>query len=274
MVFVAATFNVNSVRSRLHVLEKWIASRDPDLLLLQETKVRDEDFPASFFERLGYAVYHRGMKSYNGVAVVHRRGLVLEDAGCGFDGVFEDERDEDCCRFVHGRLLLDGLALSVLNVYVPQGRDRDSEHFERKLAWLDALLRYLELRHSPAEPLLLAGDFNIAPGPADVHDPRRLEGHVCFCPQVRERFAALLEWGLEDVFRRFEKDGGHYTFFDYRVRSAVERGVGWRVDHILCTPPLAEKALWCRIDLDPRRWEKPSDHTFLVSGFDIPSTRG
>jgi exodeoxyribonuclease-3 len=181
---------------------------------------------------------------------------------CGLD----DGGEPDEPRLI--RAVIDGLP--VVNTYVPQGRSPDSEHFQYKLEWLARLRALFERHYSPQEPLLWMGDFNVAPTPLDIYDPKGKANHVDFHPQARAALERVKEWGFVDVFRRHHPDEpGHYTYYDYRAKNPIERGVGWRVDHIWATEPLAEKSLDALIDLDARRAERPSDHTFLVAEFDL-----
>jgi len=258
-VFKIATYNVNSIRSRLHIVVSWLEKNRPDVFCLQETKVDDGRFPAGEFEKIGYHIVFKGKTQYNGVAVA---SLVEPDeVYFGLDD--GGPRDED--RLIRG-VFSD---IPVVNAYVPQGRERESPHFAYKLQWFTRLADSLERSYSAGKPLILCGDLNVAPERIDVHDPGRLPGHVCFTPEVWEGFALLKSWGLQDVFRKHHPgEPGHYTFFDYRVPRSVERGLGWRVDHLLATPPLADRSLNCIIDMDARRAEKPSDHTILVAEFD------
>jgi exodeoxyribonuclease-3 len=158
--------------------------------------------------------------------------------------------------------------VSVVNTYVPQGRDPDSEYFHYKLRWFDRLRAFFARHYTSERWLVWVGDFNVAPEPIDVYDPKRIEGHVDYCPEVREALEHVREWGFTDVFRRHHPDEpGHYTYYDYRAKDPIERGVGWRVDHIWATQPLAEKSTAAWIDVDARRVERPSDHTFLIAEF-------
>jgi len=227
---------------------------------MQETKVDDDKFPTVEFAEVGYHVVFKGEKQYNGVAVA---SLVEPDeVYFGLD----DGGPRDGDRLIRG-VFSD---IPVINTYVPQGRDRESPHFEYKLQWFARLADSLEKSYARGSPLILCGDLNVAPETIDVHDPGRLLGHVCFTPEVWKAFALLKSWGLQDLFRKHHPgQSGHYTFFDYRVPRSVERGLGWRVDHILATPPLADRSLSCTIDMNPRRTERPSDHTILVAEFDI-----
>lgn len=258
--FRIATYNVNSLRSRLPIVLDWLKAERPDVLCLQETKVGDDKFPAGAFNEAGYEVIYRGSKQYNGVAIasLHRPEAVLHGLPDG------GPADED-------RLIAAVFAgIPVVNSYVPQGRERESEHFAYKLAWFERLRAHFDRTYAPDASLLWCGDLNVAPETIDVHDPKGLLGHVCFTPEVWEAFAHLRAWGLADLFRRHHPDEpGRYTFYDYRVPNAVKRGLGWRIDHILATAPLAERSLGSEIDLGPRLAERPSDHTILYADLDL-----
>ncbi|MCK9230603.1 MAG: exodeoxyribonuclease III [Syntrophales bacterium] len=257
--FRVATFNVNSIRARLHIVLPWLEKHRPRFLCLQETKVADEAFPSEEFGKAGYHVIFRGAKRYNGVAIACLDKPVSVSFG------FDDDGPPDEDRIIQATYD-DGV--TVLNLYVPQGRDREHPQFDYKLVWFERLVRYLERCASPEEPLVLCGDLNVARDGIDVHDPKRLLGHVDFTPEVWDRFDRLLAWGLDDIFRKHNRGvEKQFTYFDYRVPGALDRQLGWRVDHILATPPLAARSQGSCIDLEPRRMEKPSDHTILVAKF-------
>jgi exodeoxyribonuclease-3 len=253
-----ASYNANSVRARLPLVLRWLKEHSPDVLCLQETKVQDHDFPEDAFTSAGYRVIYRGEKSYNGVAIASRHPL--EAVLYGFDGEGSDEGARLIAASVRG--------VPVVNTYVPQGYDPASEKFQYKLRWLERLLRFFQERFRRDRPLLWAGDFNVAPEPADVFDPVALSGQIGFHPEEHRALARLREWGFIDVFRMHHAEGGHYTFWDYRVRDAVQNKLGWRVDHIWATPALAGRCTGALIDVIPRLWERPSDHTFVVAEFD------
>jgi exodeoxyribonuclease-3 len=256
----AATYNVNSVRSRIGLVLDWLRRESPDVLCMQETKVQDADFPAQPFRDAGYHVVFRGQKAHAGVAIVSREEP--QEAASGLD----DGGELDAARLI--RAVVGGV--SVVNTYVPQGRDPESEHFQYKLRWFERLRAFFERHYSPQQPLLWMGDFNVAPEAIDIYDPKGLEGHVCYRPEVREALERVREWGFVDVFRLHHPgELGQYTYYDYRARDPIERGVGWRVDHIWATQPLAEKSTAAWIDVNARRAERPSDHTFLVAEFGL-----
>ncbi len=253
-----ATFNANSVRSRLDVIHRWLKENQPDILAIQETKVQDAHFPQEAFNDSGYHLIYRGQKAYNGVALLSKTKPV--------EIVSRLEQDAaDQARFLKATCG----PVTVLNTYVPQGMDVQSEKFTYKLNWLGWLRDHLERYHNPNEPLIWVGDFNVARLDIDVHDPKRLWGHVCFCEPVQKALENVMAWGFSDVFRKFCSESNQYTFWDYRVPNAFSRNLGWRLDYIMATAPLLTVCRDCRIDKEPRGWSKPSDHTFLVADFAI-----
>lgn len=253
-----ATFNCNSIRVRLPAVLAWLDEYAPDVLALQETKTVDKDFPAAAFVDKGWHVAYRGEKSYNGVALVTREEPKDVSFGLG------DDAGESETRLVRARVG----KTSVVNTYVPQGQALDSDKFTFKLKWLARLRRYFDNHFKAgADRLAWVGDLNVAPTPIDVYDSKAIWPHVCHCQEVIDAFAGTAAFGFHDVFRRFLPDAGVYTFWDYRQRGSLERNRGWRIDHILATKPLADKAVGCRVDVEPRRQERPSDHTFVYADF-------
>lgn len=257
-----ATYNANSIRVRLELILEWLERERADVLCVQETKAQDEDFPAEPIREAGYHVVYRGQKSHAGVAIVS--SMEPKDVAYGFD----DGGKADEPRLI--RAVYAGVP--VVNTYVPQGRSPDSEHFEYKLAWFDRLRALFERHYDPGEPLLWMGDFNVAPEPIDIYDPEGKADHVDFHPDARAALDRVKEWGFVDVFRRHHPDeGDEYTYYDYRAKDPIERGIGWRVDHVWATEPLADASTDSWIDVDARRAERPSDHTFLVAEFNLSS---
>ena len=255
-----ATYNVNSIRSRLHIVIPWLQKNRPTVFCMQETKVEDDKFPVKEFEDTGYNVVFKGEKRYNGVAIASQQKP--EEVSSGLD----DGGPTDGDRLIHG--VFGGIP--VVNTYVPQGYDRESSRFQYKLQWFKRLREFFSRHYSPQKNLIWCGDLNVAPEEIDVHNPKRLLGHVCFNPHVWDVFDTVKAWGLLDVFRKHHPDEpGQYTFFDYRVPKAVERGIGWRVDHILATAGLANTSKSCSIDLNPRLAQKPSDHTIVTAEFEV-----
>ena len=247
------TFNVNSVRTRLPILTRWLADNHPDFLFMQETKTQDSSFPASAFSALGYRSFFCGEKSYNGVAVLVKGDLDVQ-VSFGFD-------EGDYSTRV---LTLRHKALTVLNTYVPQGKELSSPSYTEKKAFL-ARVKNIAAREKSGLFLWL-GDMNVAPAPGDVKHPEDKKNHVCFTQEIRDIFADTSS-GLVDLLRKFHKEDEVFTFYDYRVKDALARGIGWRIDHMLASPSLAEKAQDCSPDVAPRTWEKPSDHVPLTAKF-------
>jgi exodeoxyribonuclease III len=254
-----ATYNVNSIRKRLPAVLAWLEQHKPDVLCLQETKVQDEDFPLLALATCNYHLTFRGMKGYNGVAV-----LSLAKPEAVFHG-FGDGDPVDDARLL--RVVIQGLP--IVNTYVPQGYLIESPKYAYKLNWYKRLRGYFEQHLSPDEPALWCGDMNVAPRPIDVHSPEKHLKHVCYHEDARKAYAETVGWGFEDVFLRLYPDRQQYTFWDYRRPSLLEANKGWRIDHILATAPLAAKCTKVEVDIEPRRAPDASDHTFLWAEFDV-----
>lgn len=254
-----ATFNANSIRKRLPIVLAWLEAHQPDVLCLQETKVQDADFPALAITNAGYHPTYRGMKAYNGVAVLTR--TPPEEVSYGF----AKGRDADDVRL----LRVHYLGIPILNTYVPQGFEIDSPKYAYKLRWFSRLRRYFEQHLSPEKPAIWCGDLNVAPRPMDVHSPHKHLKHVCYHEDARRAYARTVAWGFEDVFVKLYPDRQQYTFWDYRQPSSLDANKGWRIDHILATRPLAERCVKADVDLEPRRAKDPSDHTFLWAEFKL-----
>lgn len=256
-----ATFNANSVRMRQNTILGWLKSQQPDVLCLQETKVQDHEFPRQPFEEAGYHVNFRGMKSYNGVAVLSRLKPDSITYGLG-DGPEADEP-----RLAHARFP----GFSVVNTYIPQGYLLESPKYAYKLEWFRRLRRYFETNFSSKDPLIWCGDMNVAPRDIDVHHPERHLTHVCFHEEAKKAYAETLSWGFEDVFLKLHPGRQQFTFWDYRFRasgkSSLEADLGWRIDHILATAPLAQHCVHVEVDIEPRKALQASDHTFLWAEF-------
>ena len=256
-----ASWNVNSVRTRLDQVLAWLEQAQPDVLCLQETKVADELFPHAAFEGLGYSCAISGQKAYNGVALVSR--LPMEDVQIGFTALLPNDPEAPALseqkRVISA--LIDGVR--VLNLYVPNGSSLSSEKYPYKLQWLGCLKRYLAMQEEQADPLCMVGDFNIGPEARDLHDPERLSGGIMASNAEREALQAALAGRLSDAFRLFEPGSGHWSWWDYRS-GAWDRDQGWRIDHIYLSEDLVECATGCVIDKGPRGNIQPSDHAPVV----------
>ncbi|NJL47384.1 MAG: exodeoxyribonuclease III [Leptolyngbyaceae cyanobacterium SM2_5_2] len=255
-----ATWNVNSIRSRLDHATQWLQNNPVDVLCLQETKVVDADFPTEAFAALGYQTCVYGQKSYNGVALVSRQPM--EAVQCGFTPVLGKERVgdlDDQRRVIAG--LYDGVY--VVNLYVPNGSSVGSDKYAYKLAWLACLQDYLAALLANYPLLNVCGDFNIALEDRDIYNPEAKANHIMASPLEREALKAVLTVGLADGFRKFTDEGGHFSWWDYRAGS-FRRNLGWRIDHHYLSTALYDLATTCTIDIEPRRWEKPSDHVPVI----------
>ena len=256
-----ASWNVNSVRTRLDHVLAWLQSHQPDLLCLQETKVDDPLFPQKAFESIGYRVSFHGQKSYNGVALISR--TPLDDVRCGFIGELPGDPEAgelgEQKRVISA--LLDGVR--VVNLYVPNGSSLTSDKYPYKLKWLNCLKRYREAAQERDEPLCIVGDFNIGMEARDIHDPERFTGGIMASDAERTALKEALGEGMVDVFRAFEPDAGHWSWWDYRS-GAWNRDSGWRIDHIYLSEDLLDLARSCVIHKQERGKEQPSDHAPVV----------
>jgi exodeoxyribonuclease-3 len=251
-----ATWNVNSLRVRLPHVLKWLEREQPDLLALQETKIKDDEFPADAFSPYGYTATFSGQSAYNGVAVLSRTppSAVCFDIGGGY---------VDAQRRVLGVTVGD---VRFWSLYVPNGQSVDSDKYRYKLDWLAALRVLLaeELARHPR--LLLVGDFNIAPDDRDVHNPAAWEGKIMCSAAERAALASLYELGLRDTFRLFSQPEKVFSWWDYRA-GAFRRNQGLRIDLALASAALSQTCVACRVDKEPRGWERPSDHVPVVAEF-------
>jgi exodeoxyribonuclease-3 len=259
-----ATWNVNSIRTRQQHVINWLQKNPVDVLCLQETKVIDEDFPRDPFTKLGYHLYIYGQKSYNGVAIFSLQPL--ENIGTGFSEILGDSLAED---FDLQKRVITGVIGNVrlVNLYVPNGEAIDSLKYEYKLRWLKVLKEYLKilLEKTPGE-LCVCGDFNIALEDKDIYEAKGKDNHIMSSPRERKAFKEVLEIGLKDAFRKFTSEGGHFSWWDYR-QGGFQRNRGWRIDCHYLTPKLYEKAISCKIDIEPRTLPQPSDHAPVIVEF-------
>ncbi len=256
-----ATWNVNSIRTRLDHVTQWLTDNPVDVLCVQETKVVDADFPRSPFETLGYHSYVFGQKSYNGVALLSRQSL--GSVSMGFSPVLntsEAEQFDEQKRVITGSLG----DICIVNLYVPNGSSVGSDKYDYKLQWLDTLRQYLSRLLKDYANLLVCGDFNVAPDDRDIHDPSGRENHIMASAAERDALkVAITDMGLADAFRKFTSEGGHFSWWDYRA-AAFRRNMGWRIDHHYLSMTLYGRATSCTIDMTPRSLEKPSDHTPVI----------
>ena len=257
-----ATWNVNSIKQRLDNIVAWLKERAPDVVCLQETKCVDDAFPREPFEALGYNVAVHGQKTFNGVAVLSR--LRFDEATARLPG---DEAD-DHARFLEVVVSCESRAVRVASIYLPNGNPPDTGKYPYKLGWMDRLLHYADSRLRLEEPLVLAGDYNVIPAPADVHNPAAWAGDALFLPQTRAKFGALLNLGLTEAVRATTDAAGLYTFWDYQA-GAWQKNNGIRIDHMLLSPQASDRLVTAGIDRHVRTWEKPSDHVPVWVDLDL-----
>ncbi|MFO8083741.1 MAG: exodeoxyribonuclease III [Desulfobacterales bacterium] len=255
-----ASFNTNGIRPRTPIILDWLKNNDPDVLCIQETKTQDPDFPLKPYVEAGYQVVFRGQKSYNGVAIISKIPLSNVQTRINIQDIDKE------ARFI-GAQINNGIY--IVNTYVPQGQQPDSEKFKFKLNWYKQLLAFFHSSIDPNTPVVWVGDLNVAPTRLDVFDPDKLYGSVCYHPDEHLAFKKFIDFGFVDIYRKHKPEEKEYTFWDYRIPNAVKRGLGWRIDHILATRPLAEKSIVAWIDKAPRLVPKPSDHTFIVAAFAV-----
>lgn len=255
-----ASFNANSIKSRLPVILEWMGEQECDILCVQETKTTDETFPLGPINEAGYHCIFHGQKAYNGVAIISRQEPV--DVRKGFGVPLLDEE----ARLIQAKIG----DITVVNTYIPQGTAVGSARFQYKLEWIRALRDHFASTFTSNDPVIWMGDFNVAMEPIDIYDPEGFEGSVCFTEEEQQALGSVFEWGFTDILRKHHPgEEKLYTFWDYRIPNGFKRKLGWRIDYICATPPLAEKSLDCWIDTAPRQKEKPSDHTFIAADFQL-----
>jgi exodeoxyribonuclease III len=269
-----ATWNVNSLAARLPKVTWWLDRARPDVLLMQETKLGDADAPRDELARLGYELAHHGAGGWNGVAIASRRGVadvvtnfgqpLLAPAGSTADA--PDDQPLREARMISA--VCEGVR--VVSIYAPNGRTVGSIFYAAKLAWYRRLHQWLVETRRPDEPLVVGGDFNVAPEDADVWDAARCHGGTHVSPPERQAFQALCDWGLVDAYRRLHPERERYSWWDYRAGN-FHKNLGMRIDHLLVSRPIAERVVWAEIDREARKGKPiPSDHAPVIIDLDEP----
>jgi exodeoxyribonuclease-3 len=252
-----ATWNVNSIKQRLDNATSWLAERQPDVVCLQETKCVDDAFPREAFESLGYNVAIHGQKGFNGVAILSKAPFDEVTARLPGDG------DDEQARFLEAVISTSNGVLRVASIYLPNGNPPDTDKYSYKIKWMDRLIGYARERMALEEPLIMAGDYNVIPAPADARNPAAWLGDALYLPQTRGRFRSLINLGLTDAVRAASDSADLYTFWDYQA-GAWQKDNGIRIDHILMSPQATDRFVSASIDRHVRSWEKPSDHVPVV----------
>lgn len=267
-----ATWNVNSLKARLEKVSWWLERVRPDVLLMQETKLSDGDAPALIFRAAGYDLAHHGEGRWNGVAIASRTGIgnVVTNFGEPLRPAQTADEGDDEPLSEARMIAADCGGVRVVSLYAPNGRTVDSTFYEAKLAWYGRLSKWLAEAADPNAPLVLGGDFNVAPEDADVWDPRACHGATHVSPREREALANVCRWGLVDAYRQRHPEPGRYTWWDYRAGN-FHKNLGMRIDLLLATRPLAARVVGAEIDREARKGKPtPSDHAPLVIDVDEP----
>ena len=266
-----ATWNVNSIRTRLSQIIDWINQVNPDVLCLQETKVIDDSFPSEPFEELGFSVEVYGQKSYNGVAIISK--IKAENINKGFYGFTTSDQNIEILQNQKRLISADINGIRLINVYVPNGSSLNSEKFKYKINWLNSLASFLDEQEKKGKLICLLGDFNIAPSNLDIHDPEKYEGGIMASEIERNALNNVLKGRFIDSFRIFEKSTGYWSWWDYR-NNAYELNKGWRIDHIYINKELSSKLKSCVIDSLPRANLRPSDHAPVMIDLNLNDING
>jgi len=252
-----ATWNVNSLTVRLPHVINWLKQNNIDVLCLQELKQDNDKFPENELKTLGYHSYFNGQKTYNGVAIISKSKLnnVRLDLAN-----FPDDPQK---RFIAADYNFDNKNLTIISAYIPNGQSLDSEKFKYKIIWLKKFIDYLKLLQNKNRLITITGDFNIAPQDIDCHDPKSWNGKVLVSNEERQMFQKILNLGFFDAYRHVNPDSAEYSWWDYR-QAGFRRNLGMRIDHILLCNEFKDKITSSFIDQNPRKLERPSDHTPVV----------
>lgn len=255
---LVATWNVNSILARIDSVVRWLNLVKPDVLCMQELKCTDDKFPALVFAEHGYQCQIFGQQTYNGVAILTRETYPTSHRGYPGDDHTQQSR-------LIASTVND---VNIVGVYVPNGQMVGSEKYAFKLEWMKRLREFFDVNYNSSTPVLLCGDFNVAPDERDVHDVRLWQGRILFSDPERAALQHIKDWGFTDAFRLHTEEGGHFSWWDYRA-GMFRRNMGLRIDHIWVSESLAKKNTRTWIDVEPRRWEKPSDHAPVIAEFEI-----
>ena len=248
-----SSWNVNSVRARIDNIKSYLLKYKPNILMMQEIKTEDVNFPYDDFSSMDYESHVFGQKSYNGVAIISKRKLknIKTD-------LIKDKLKQS--RIISAELEYKKKNIQLINIYTPNGNPVDTEKYDYKKKWLDDLIKQLKNLIKKNQNIILAGDFNIIPAAEDVYNPKSFEDDALFRLEIRKRLREMINLGFNDVYRRFNETKEGYTFWDY-MRGAWQKNNGMRIDHFLVSNSIIDQIKSININKDPRGREKPSDHT-------------
>ena len=250
---ILSSWNVNSVRARIENILTYLKSSEPDILMMQEIKTEEKNFPFKEFKNAGYNSYVLGQKSYNGVAFLSKKKL--ENIELNF---FNDERKQ--ARTLVGNLKIKTKTIKLINIYVPNGNPIETDKYIYKKNWLNLLIKQLKKTIVDYNNIIIGGDFNIIPDQIDVYDYKKYENDALFKLEIRKKFRELINLGFQDIYRYFNKDKQDYTFW-YYMADAWQKNHGMRIDHFLVSNNLLNNIKNININKKPRSKLKPSDHT-------------
>lgn len=249
---IIASWNVNSIRARIDNIKKYLKLSSPDVLLLQEIKTEEKNYPYEDLKSLGYLSYVHGQKSYNGVSILSKKKLSQISTNLNGDKIKQS-------RLISCKIKIAKINAEIINVYIPNGNPIDTEKYTYKVSWLDLFIKQVASKVKKNEQLIIAGDFNIIPEEIDVHSPEKYKNDALFNFEIRKKFRSLINLGLHDVFRVFNKKEGNYTFWDYQ-KGSWQKNNGLRIDHFLVTSALIDSVKKVIIKKNIRNQFKPSDH--------------
>jgi len=256
---IIATWNVNSIRARIENIKKYLKFNSPDIVLFQEIKTEEKSYPFSDIQDLGYFSYVNGQKSYNGVSIISKKKLDNINKNLPGDKIKQS-------RIISTEIKIKNKKIDLINVYIPNGNPVDTEKYYYKLSWLDLLIKFIEKKFKKGNDIILSGDFNIIPSEIDAYDSSKYTNDALFRLEIRKKFRELINLGLNDSFRNFNKKEGNYTFWDY-MRGSWQKNNGLRIDHTLISNSLLDLLKKVEIKKNIRSQLKPSDHVPLECTF-------
>ena len=250
---IISSWNVNSVRARIENIKSYLLKYKPDILMMQEIKTEDLNFPYDDFSSMDYESHVFGQKSYNGVAIISKGKLknIRKD-------LIKDKLKQS--RIISAEMEYKKKNIQIINIYTPNGNPVDTEKYDYKKKWLDDLIKQLKALTKKNQNIILGGDFNIIPAAEDVYNPKSFEDDALFRLEMRKKLREMINLGFNDVYRHFNETKEGYTFWDY-MRGAWQKNNGMRIDHFLVSNSLIDQVKSININKDPRGREKPSDHT-------------
>ena len=250
---IISSWNVNSVRARIENISNYLKKYSPDILMMQEIKTEEINFPFDEFMKLKYNSYVFGQKSYNGVAILSKNKIQNINTN-----LINDKRKQS--RIISGEISFKNKIIQLINIYTPNGNPVDTEKYDYKKNWLDSLIKQLKNLSKKNENIILAGDFNIIPSAEDVYNVKSFEDDALYRLEIRKKLREMINLGFSDIYRHFNEDKEGYTFWDY-MRGAWQKNNGMRIDHFLASNSILDNIKSVNINKDPRGREKPSDHT-------------